>query len=182
MLSNEMIKGHLDRGELEEIIIGLMPLAKKIGHRSPDEYSEALQCLVKKVLEELPGLAHGKYREYLAKSMKGVCYTWRSNLSVVPIPQKLYRFMKRNGREVNHEYLIDITELPDLITIEYHNDVFEYVEKGLRHKEIFRCKMIGLSDPEIAAELGVSQQYVSRLKIEMLEEIRVILKRIEVRI
>jgi hypothetical protein len=180
VIKDEMIMEHLISGDTDAIIIGMMPLAKRIGRKSNDEYAEALCCLVERVMD-LHNLKHKEYTKYLAKCMRGRVQSWRANLSVVRIPQTLYRFMKQVGREgeLVHNYIHDYVDSPELITTAYHNDVFDLVEAqftGTKTK-IFRMKMVGFTDQEMADELGVSRQYVQLKKTELLEEIRIILKR-----
>lgn len=181
IISNEMIKEHLAVGNTDAIIIGMMPLAKRIGRKSNDEYAEALLCLVEKVmnLHEVP---HQEYVKYLSKCMRGVVQTWRANLSVVPIPQGQYRLLRKLGREkeLTHEYIRDYHESPELITVVYCNDVFEFVESRLTSetkKTIFRLRVIGATEEEMAEYLKVSRQYVQRMKVAMMEDVRAIIKK-----
>ncbi|HPT70843.1 MAG TPA: hypothetical protein PLE74_01015 [Candidatus Cloacimonadota bacterium] len=183
-LDNNGIYDLLIMGKHEQIILDLLPLAKKIGRKTKDEYSVAVECLVECVnkLEELP---HRNYIQYIAKCIRGRVQTHRANLSVVPVPQWWYRMLKKLNREEELKYkFIDyqnFNESPELVTEYMYSDIAEIIESKLNKVElhVLHGKVCGFTDSEIGAEIKVSQQYIHQVKTELMEKLRRILRDIE---
>lgn len=171
------IKRLLEENKLEEIILGMLPIAKRIGYRfGVDAYSVAVECLVEKV-QDLRRLGHDNYVKYLAKCMKGRVYTFRCHMGVVSVPETFFRELKKLGREKELQFeFVDYDNIDerydDYIEI-INNDILELVEKELTIEEatIMRGRMCGFTDEEIALEIGKPRSSVQAIRVMMNEKI-----------
>lgn len=171
------IKRLLAEDKVEEIIIGMMPIAKRIGYRfGVDAYSVAIECLVEKV-QDLKHLGHDNYVKYLAKCMKGRVYTFRCHMGVVSVPETFFRELKKLGREKELQFeFVDYDNVDerydDCIEI-INNDILHMIEQSLTPEEatIMRGRLCGFTDEEIAVEMGKPRSSIQAIRVMMNEKI-----------
>ena len=172
------IKRLLAEDKKEEIIIGMLPIAKRIGYRfGVDAYSVAIECLVEKV-QHLETLGHDNYVKYLAKCMKGRVYTFRCHQGVVSVPETYFRELKKLGREKELQFeFVDYDEIgeryDDFTEMNQVTDIIDLIEKELTEDEktIMRARLCGYTDEEIALEMGRPRSSVQAIRVMLNEKI-----------
>ena len=175
--SNEKIKKLLLADRREDIILGLLPLAKRIGRKSRDEYSVAVECVVECV-NRLENLEHTQYIQYIAKCIRGKVQTHRASLSVVPVPQWWYRLLKSLNREEELKYQYIDYQNTEMLKEYMYSDIVEIIESKLNRVElhVLHAKMCGFTEEEIGSELGYTRQYIQQIKDQLMEKLRKILR------